>query len=440
MKTILISLKRIAGPLITRILMIPILLTINPVESGNIAYAESIVLECGGWAIVEDYCSEVSSEWAQEANHKVSLFKTTFTSNTTLGLFQQILAARSDMVDVILIDVIWPGILKKHLIDLKQYIPQSNIDLHFKPLIENNTDIKGRLLAIPFYTDIGVLFYRKDMLEKHGRSVPETWEELVSTAKYILSREKKNNPKLVGFVWQGRTYEGLTCNALEWIDSYRGGTIIDGTTGEITLNNPRAVKALKMAASWIGTISPKEVLDMVELTSSDIFNTGNAIFMRTWSSAMNELNLPESPVKGKFDMVALPKGGTDGKHTGTVGGWGFSVTKYSNNPKLAANIIQHLTSRENMFDFPARITANPTVANLYEDPAFLKKYPYMAKLYDSFSNAVARPSKLTGKRYAKVSTKFWKAVHSVLRGENTAEAALAKLEKDLIRIKGKRGW
>ena len=57
-------------------------------------------------------------------------------------------------------------------------------------------------------------------------------------AKKIQDGEQKTNPNFAGFVFQGNAYEGLTCNALEWIASAGGGHFIDN--GKVTINNAKA--------------------------------------------------------------------------------------------------------------------------------------------------------------------------------------------------------
>src|SRR5262249_22317901 len=140
---------------------------------------------------------------------------------------------------------------------------------HFRVLIDNDT-VDGKLVAAPWFVDAGLLYYRKDLLEKYGKDVPKTWDELAGAAKAVMDGEAKaGNTAMQGYVWQGRAYEGLTCNALEWIASYGGGSIV-GPDGAVTIDNPQAAKALDTAKGWIGTISPKGVLSYGEEESRGV--------------------------------------------------------------------------------------------------------------------------------------------------------------------------
>src|SRR5262249_46227433 len=143
-------------------------------------------------------------------------------------------------------------------------------------------------------------------------------------------------------VFQARAYEGLTVNALEWIASYGGGTIVDAA-GKITVNNVQAVAAIDTAARWIRTIAPEGVLTYTEEESRGVFQAGDAVFMRNWPYAWALANAPDSPIKGKVGIAPLPKGGPDGKHVAALGGQQLAVSRYSAHPDLAADLVLYLT-------------------------------------------------------------------------------------------------
>jgi trehalose/maltose transport system substrate-binding protein len=140
-------------------------------------------------------------------------------------------------------------------------------------------------------------------------------------------------------------YEGLTCDGLEWIYSYNGGTIVD-RNNEITINNPNAIKAMDVAKSWVGTIAPRGVTVYPEEEARNLFQGAGAAFMRNWPYAYALANAPQSPIAGKFAVTVLPKGGAQGRHAATLGGWQLMVSKYSKNPEPAADLIRYLCSAE----------------------------------------------------------------------------------------------
>ena len=172
----------------------------------------------------------------------------------------------------------------------------------------SNDTVNGRLKAIPNYIDTGVLFYRKDLLEKYNEQPPKTWEEMTRIATKIQAEERKAGRKnFWGYIFQGKSYEGLTCNALEWVQSYGGGSFVD-EKGNVTINNEKAARAFDMAKSWIGTISPKGVLGYKEEESRTVFQNGDALFMRNWPYVWQLSQAQDSPLKGKVGVAPLPAG------------------------------------------------------------------------------------------------------------------------------------
>ena len=239
-------------------------------------------------------------------------------------------------------------------------------------------------------------------------------------------------------MWQGRSYECLTSVALEWVYSHDGGTIVD-EKGEITINNPNAVKALQMAAGWVGRISPEGVLNYTEEEARGVFQAGNAAFMRNWPYAWALAQGDDSPVKDKVGIAPLPKGGAGGKKAGTLGGQLLAVSKYSKNADAATDLVMYLTSAEEQKRRAIVGSFNPTIPDLFKDPDIQKAAPFIGELFEIFTNAVARPSTVTGEDYSKLSSAFFNAVHQVLSRRTQPEQALAALERDLKRIK-RSGW
>lgn len=399
----------------------------------------TIAIACGSVGIEFELCRTAAEEWGKRNGTQVKVISTPKESNEILALYQQLLSARSGDIDVLRIDVVWPGLLGDHLADVGAAVDKSVPAQHFKSIIQNNT-VGGRLVALPWFADAGLLYYRKDLLEKHGRKAPTTWEEMTETAKLLQEAERKaGNGRMQGFVFQGRAYEGLTCNALEWIDSFGGGTIVDAQ-GKVTINNPRAVKAIDLAASWVGTIAPTGVLNYAEEEARGAFQSGNAVFMRNWPYAWALANAPDSPVKGKVGVAPLPKGAAGGKHTGTLGGWQLAVNKYSKNTQAAVDLVRYLTGPEVQKRAAVQASLNPTIPALYKDADVLKASPFMGELLATFENAVARPSRPTGDKYNRVSSEFWNAVHDTLSGRSKAEQSLARLGRSLERLSRDGRW
>ncbi len=394
--------------------------------------AATLAISCGAVGQELTLCRHESQAWAARTGNRVKVVSTPNSTTERLALYQQLLAAGADDIDVFQIDVVWPGILAHHFIDLAPYLG-AHRKAFFRTLIANDT-IAGRLVAIPWYTDAGLLYYRKDLLVQYGASPPRTWAQLTTTARRIQAAQRAaGHRRMWGFVWQGRAYEGLTCDALEWIASRNGGTIV-AADGRVTIDNPRAVAAVRQAAGWIGTISPEGVLNYAEEESRGVFQSGNAVFMRNWPYAWALAQSADSSVRGKVGVTVLPKGGTDGRHVATLGGWQLAVSRYSRHPRLAAQLVLYLTSAAVQKQRAIRGAYNPTLLKLYHDPQVLKANPFFGRLLPILRHAVARPSRTTGIKYNRVSHAFWNSVHAALAGQRSSAASLRALARRLNRM------
>ncbi len=410
--------------------------------SGSAAAAPGpveITISCGSVGKELENCKKGVEAWEKKTGNKVKVVTSPTSSTEQLALAQQLLAAGSTDIDVFRIDIVWPGTLGSFFIDLKPYSNGAEKE-HFEAIIANNT-IDGKLVAVPYFTDAGILYYRKDLLDKHGEKVPTTWEELTATAKKIQDAERKaGNKDLWGFVFQGKAYEGLTCNALEWVTSHGGGTVIDAD-GKITIDNPEAAAAIELAASWVGTISPPGVLSYEEGESHGVFVAGNAVFMRNWPYAYSLAQEEKSPVKDKVGITVLPKGsGPNARSAATLGGWNLAVSKFSKHPKQAAELALHLAGAEEQKRSALEANLQPTIASVYQDKDVVAANPTFTSLVETFKASVPRPSTPTKDKYNEASNAFWNAVHAVLSKQAKAKDSLAGLKGKLDQMSRGGKW
>lgn len=404
---------------------------------GAHAAGVTLTISCGTVGQDFEFCKKETDEWAAKTGNTVKHLTMPQSTSDVLGLYRQMFAAKSTELDVLSIDTVWPGTLKDHLLDLGPYTKGAE-KAHFPSIVANDR-VEGKLVAIPWFTDAGLLYYRQDLLTKYGEKPPATWAELTATAKKVIDGERKaGNNDLQGYVFQAKAYEGLTCNALEWVASYGGGTIVDAS-GKITINNAQAAKALTMAAGWIGNIAPTGVLNYGEEDARGVFQKGGAVFMRNWPYAWSLSQGADSPVKGKVGVVALPHG-EGGKSAAALGGWQLAVSKHSTHPKEAADLVMYLASVEVQKDRAIRGSYNPTIMSLYKDPEVLKANPFQGDLYDTFVAATPRPATITGAKYNEVSAAFWNTAHDVISGSVKAEDGLKKLETKIDSIRRGPTW
>jgi trehalose/maltose transport system substrate-binding protein len=373
-------------------------------------------------------------QFTQETGIRVSLLPSPDSARQRLVLWRELLGTGASGPDVYGIDVIWPGMLSEYFVDLKPYFA-NDVSLQF-PAIASGYLVDNKLVAVAYRADIGLLYYRTDLLRQYGYpGPPKTWDELQSMAARIQAGERaKGKKQFWGFVWQGAADEGLTCNALEWQAAEDGGRIIEQNK-TISVNNPQAIKAWQRATHWVGSISPPGVVGYREWDSLNVWVAGDAAFMRHWPSAYFNSQAAGSQVRNKFDIATLP-GGQAGT-AGTLGGWGLAVSRFSPHPREAVELVRYLT-RKDVQEKRARVVSQPpTLPELYNLPEVLEANPRFKLLNQAFrTGMVSRPSNVAGNKYQEVSDAYIQAVHSVLTGEKSAPDAAAAVEKELVRITG----
>ncbi|MGR9131900.1 ABC transporter substrate-binding protein [Rhizobium leguminosarum] len=400
----------------------------GPIRAAEISFAANTT----GKSI--EFLQKQMADFEKNTGNHVKLVTMPSSSSEQFSQYRLWLAAGNKDIDVYQTDVIWAPQLADQFVDLKE--ATKDVVSQFFPSIIASQTVNGRLVALPLFTDAPALFYRKDLLEKYGKQPPKTWDEMAATAKEVQDKERQAGQKdLWGYVFQGNSYEGLTCNALEWVKSSGGGQIVE-TDGTISINNEKAAAALERAKGWIGTISPPGVLAYQEEESRGVWQTGNAVFMRNWPYAYSLGNGADSAVKGKFDVMTLPVAAAGDKPSSTLGGWNLAVSKYSEKQEAAIALVKFLASKEVQKARAVELSNLPTLTDLYDDKDVAAAQPFMPNWKPIFQDAVPRPSATAKVKYNEVSSKFWTAVHNTLSGSGSAAENLELLEADLTTLKG----
>ena len=392
--------------------------------------------------LLEEWSSKTFSEarqqelqqFTRETGIRVSLLPSPDSARQRLALWRELLGTGASGPDVYGIDVIWPGMLAEYFVDLKPYFA-NEVSLQF-PAIAAGYTVDDKLVALAYRADIGLLYYRTDLLRQYGyRGPPRTWDDLEIMAARIQAGERaKGKKEFWGFVWQGAADEGLTCNALEWQAAEGGGRIIEENQA-ISVNNPQTIRAWQRAAHWIGRISPPGVVGYREWDSLNVWVAGDAAFMRHWPSAYVDSQAAGSPIRDKFDAAMLP-GGKSGR-VGTLGGWGLAVSRFSAHSHEALELVRYLTRRDVQVNRFRVLSQPPTLSELYNSPEVLESNTRFDVLSQAFRiGMVSRPSNVSGKKYQDVTDAYIQAVHSVLTGEKSAPEAAAALENELVQTTG----
>jgi trehalose/maltose transport system substrate-binding protein len=358
----------------------------------------------------------LAKRFTKDTGIKVSVVPHPAASDASYAQLARAFSSKSSSIDVAMIDVVWPGAFAPYLVNLKPKLGK-HAKLHIASIVANDT-IKGKLVAMPWFGDYGILYYRTDLLKKYGyKSPPKTWNQLFTMAKKIQAGEQKSNPNFAGFVFQGNAYEGLTCNALEWLASAGAGHIIDG--GKVTINNAKARQILDAFAAQIGKVTPQGVTTYQEDQTEHAFDNGDAAFARNWPYQYGIGAGAGSKVKGKFSVTVLPHG-SSGNSVGTVGGWQLAVSKFSKHKGAAIELVRYMTSPA-VEKFDAITNSNvPTIVSVAKSPAVVKVNPYLKPAIASVSR-VTRPAKFFGTHYNEASKVVYQGINQILTGSSSSQ-------------------
>ena len=370
----------------------------------------------------------LATEFTKDTGIKVTVVPHPSASDQSYAQLARAFSAKSSSIDVAMIDVVWPGAFAPYLVNLKPKLGTQS-KLHLASIVANDT-IKGKLVAMPWFGDYGILYYRTDLLRKYGyKAPPKTWGALFAMAKKIQNGERGSNPNFAGFVFQGNAYEGLTCDALEWIASAGGGHIIDN--GKVTINNAKARTILDAIRAQIGKITPQGVTTYQEDQTEHAFDNGDAAFARNWPYQYGIGAGADSKVKGKFSVTVLPHGAS-GRSVGTVGGWQLAVSKFSKHQGASIELVRYMTSPA-VEKFDAITNSNvPTIVSVAKNKAVVKANPYLKPAIASVPR-VTRPAKFLGSRYNEASKVVYQGINQILTG-SPASKVLPQIKAKLQQI------
>ncbi|MBL1086471.1 ABC transporter substrate-binding protein [Streptomyces actinomycinicus] len=297
------------------------------------------------------------------------------------------------------------------------------LDAFLHPVVDTAT-YDGRLYAVPYVTNAGLLLYRKDILDKEGVPPPHTWAELERDARTIAPKYG-----LGGYAGQFLPYEGLTVNAAEAVYS-AGGTILGGEGTRVTVDSAAAREGIGFLARGIreGWI-PRQALTYKEEESKQAFQDGGLLFLRNWPYAYAVAAEKGSKVAGRIGAVPLP--GPGGPGTSVLGGSNLAINAHARHPDSAARLIAYLTSGPVQRQVLTRGALPPVRAALYEDPALVRRFPYLPTLRTAVLTARPRPK---SPHYDQVSLAVQAVVQDALTGRQTPGQAVRRLARELDAI------
>ena len=368
----------------------------------------------------------VITGWNQgHPSQKVTLLLLPRASNGQLAQLVANLQAKSDLYDVIDMDVIWTAEFASNgwIIPL----PQSQFPLgdFLKPAVDT-ARYQGRLYAVPDYSNADLLYYRKDILAKAGKQPPKTWAQLQRLAETVAPEYG-----LYGYAGTFAPYEGLTVNFAAAVQS-AGGSILSPEGTKVTVNSAKALQGLEFLVNgfrhgWI----PRVALSYEEESAQNAFASGKFLFLDNWPDVYAALSVPgpQNKVYGKFGIAALP--GPDGMGSGSLGGANLAISAYSQHQRTALDFIKYMTNLTNERQMLEKGSFPPVWTRLYTDKSLIRSYPYLPVLEQAINSARPRPA-ITN--YDQASLAISSTVYEALTQQKQPQQALTEMAGQLTQI------
>ena len=347
--------------------------------------------------------------------------------------FEQIktqLQAGKATVDVIGGDVIWPAqfAAQGYVLDLSDRVTPEMKRKNLEGPVKA-TEYDGKTWAVPWFTDAGMFYYRKDLLQKSGiPRPPETWDEM----KRMVDKITSDSGTRYGYVFQGAQDEGGVVDGLEHVWN-AGGDVLSGD--EVIVDSPESTEGLQLRRSMIsGGISPEASANYTTQESQAIFTNGDAVFMRNWTFVYALLASPEtSKVRPEqVGISTIPVSEAGKQSFSGLGGWNFLVNAASED-KLDEiwTFIEFMSSTESQKTFALESARLPTLKALYEDEVVKKKVPVAALGLEALQSARPRP---ISPYYSDMSLVMAEHFNEAVGGSASVEQALRSMQGELQNI------
>jgi multiple sugar transport system substrate-binding protein len=339
------------------------------------------------------------------------------------GLVQQ-LARRNGDPDVFTQDIIWIA----EFAAAKWALPldgdfNADVMKEYFPGVVQACTWQGKLTALPWFIDSGMLYYRKDLLGELGAKTPETWNELIETAKKVTGSGKAK----FGFLWQAKQAEVLVCDLVSFIGS-NGGAILEPDGKTVSVADDAAVEAVQLMHDLIkkDQVTPEDVLSWDEEPSRRPFTSGDAAFLRNWSYVWKiSQDKENSNVIDKVGVAPLPHF-QDKKSAACLGGYQYGVNASSKNKEAAIEFVRWMSSPETQLRFASQIGLCPTRSAVLDDPKIAQEQPFMQQLKSVFIGAIGRP---VTPKYPQVTLVLQSAISRALTNGDVEGALKTAKEK-----------
>ena len=402
--------------------------------STSSAYAQQTTLRVfsGGANQRPDLMRKLFDQYqAKNPNVKVEIETGGATSELQRQYLSTVLNAKDPAIDIYLIDIVNPAQYygAGWLEPLDAYVGKpAEAFKPYLPVYMSSNVVDGKVAAMPAFADAMFMYYRKDLLEKHGVAEPKTWDDLTAAAAKIQKAE--GNANLQGLSIQGAPIEGAVCTFL--LPYWGQGKEFNDASGKMTLDKAAATKGLSQWLSMVDAgVIKKNVAEVKTPDTVNEFKAGQVVFAINWGFAWDRFkDDQDSKVQGKVGVMPLPAM-AGGKSATCVGGWQWAVSAFSKNKAAAAALVKHLASPESSKFLSVEGSLLATYQSVYTDADVLKNVPWFK---DAANVVIAGKSRPMSKDYGQVSDIIRTTTSAVLARTKTPAEGVAEIESRLTRV------
>ena len=352
------------------------------------------------------------------------------TSELQRQYLSTVLNAKDTAIDIYMIDIVNPSqyFNAGWLEPLDSYVGGAAALKPYLPVYSQANLVNGKVAALPAFADAMFMYYRKDLLEKHGVKEPKTWDELTAAAKKITEAEK--NPSLQGLSIQGAPIEGAVCTFL--LPYWSQGKQFNDASGKLTLDKEAATKGLDMWLKMVDAgVLKKNIAEVTTPVTVNEFKAGQVVFAINWGFAWDVFkDAADSQVKGKVGVMPLPAV-AGGKSATCVGGWQWAVSAFSKNKPAAAQLVKYMSTPEASKFLAREGSLLPVFQSVYTDADVLKQAPWFKDAANVIIAGQARP---ISSQYGQVSDVVRTNTNAALARTKTPTEAVNDIEGRLNRV------
>ena len=352
------------------------------------------------------------------------------TSELQRQYLSTVLNAKDSAIDIYMIDIVNPSqyFNAGWLEPLDAYVGGAAALKPYLPVYATANTVNGKVAAMPAFADSMFMYYRKDLLEKHGIKEPKTWDELSAAAKKVMDAEKQ--PNLQGLSIQGAPIEGAVCTFL--LPYWSQGKAFNDPDGKMTLDKAAAEKGMAMWLKMVDDgVMKKNIAEVTTPVTVNEFKAGQVLFAINWGFAWDRFkDDADSQVKGKVGVMPLPAV-AGGKSATCVGGWQWALSAFSKNKAAAANLVKFMSAPAASKFLAVEGSLMPTYAAVYTDADVLKQVPWFK---DAAGVVVAGQARPISPQYGQVSDAIRTNTNAILARTKTPAEGVAEIESKLSRV------